>query len=189
VLLLGLGLGVVALAGGIAAYAGDGPAAGDGPLTGGGSYVCNVSHMPRPQVRAAGLAASFANSGSAPLTIERVTLSQPRHLRLLDAVFLRQYANDGLIGLENEWPPDLQGSGLNWSARVPADGAVIAPTKPWQDKGAYREELVLKLRPAGKAATAAGVSISYTEGGVQYQLIPHSSKLAFFVGSNGSCSP
>jgi hypothetical protein len=186
-----LSAAAVCCIGGIAASAGNGPVTSAGPLSGGSTRVCTASHMPRPQVRAFGLAASFANTGSAPLVIERVALYKPRHMRLLDAVFLRQYGNDGLVGMLNEWPPDLRGTGLDWAGRVPADGAVIAPTKPWKDKGAYQEVLLLELWPDGKVATAAGVSIDYIEGGVQYRVVPPASKLAFFVGvgNHGSCSP
>jgi hypothetical protein len=187
--LLGLGLGVIGVIGGLAAWAGDGLAVNDGPLGPVGGQVCTTAHLAHDRIVAFGFGDSFYNSGSAPATIERVALYRPRGIRLLDAVLLRQYANDSGIGMEDGWPPDLQGTGLKWSTRVQADGSVVAPTKPWKDKGAYQEVLLLELWPTAKVGTAAGASITYTESGRQYRLIPTNSKLAFYVGGDGSCSP
>jgi hypothetical protein len=179
--LLGLAVPAIAVAVAIAAFAGAGIPVNTGPLGPVGERVCNVARMPHDQILAFGLGTALFNSGSSPAKIERVTLYQPRHLRLLGAVVLRNHADDSPVGLVNGWPPDLKGTGLNWSARVPAAGATIGP--------ATHENLLLELRPAGPVATAAGVSVTYTEAGQQYRLIPHSSKLAMFVGSHGTCSP
>jgi hypothetical protein len=104
----------------------------------------------------------FGNTGSVPLVITRVTLRDPRHLRLLGSYLVPVIS--GEIGAASGWPPrPSPGAPLprGWKLRQPPGHLRLLPRKA--------AEVVVGItstaRPGG---SAAGVNIYYHSGGTRY---------------------
>jgi hypothetical protein len=120
---------------------GQGGPALDGPLGSGSNpehgSVCVPGRVGVPQTF--GLS-QFTNHGHLPVVLDRVTLQDPHHLRLIGS-----YAVPGavLVGVPGNWPPKYAGIPSAWYHRQPVHGFRLAPRKTFN--------MVL-----GAAATTAG---------------------------------
>lgn len=113
---------------------------------------------------------SFGNNGG-PARIDKVTLVNARHLRIV-AAWVVPVTGDDLLGVFDGFPPDGTGGfpgpppeGVHWAERQRAEGATI-PHMPGQST----INLVLVLKPSGRQGTASTEDVYYQSGGTHYLL-------------------
>jgi hypothetical protein len=98
----------------------------------------------------------FANSSSTPVVIDKVSLADPRGLRML-AAYIVPITGDNLYGLRPGYPP-ARGlpRGVQWSERQTADGAKLG-----HERGHVVSNLVAVLKPTRNPGWARGINIYY----------------------------
>jgi hypothetical protein len=143
------------------------PALNTGPLGDGGQpgALCNPVHS-STQSLTNGFTA-LSNSSKSPVVVDRVVLDDPHHLRLLGADIVPIAGHD-LVGDWAGFPPTGSelSAGVEWTQRVAAAGAHIAP-----DQSNQVVNLVVALKPEGSTGTAKGIDIYYSSGSTQYHLL------------------
>jgi hypothetical protein len=129
---------------------------GAGPLgsAGNGGQQCIPAPLGVP--RAMG-DFTLRNTGTAPVTVNSVTLTDPHGLAQGKPWLTPIISNQPLIGA-NLWPPPAEA----WARRIPADGAVL---RHGEDLN-----LVLEVWRTRNPSGIARVTISYTASGTTYSL-------------------
>jgi hypothetical protein len=137
-----------------------------GPLGGQGSTGINCASVNgRGGVLSYGFI-EFANSSASPVVITKVTLADPRGLRML-AAYVVPITGDTLYGLLQGYPPARHlAAGVQWSERQRADGAVIK-----HSRGQDVTNLVAVLKPTRNPGWARGINIYYHSSGGQRYLL------------------
>jgi hypothetical protein len=140
-----------------------GPAT-DGPLLDQGTPGGECAPAPRGGVLSCGFEV-MANTGDASVTVSKVSLVDPRGLRIVAAYFVPISGND-LYGVRSGFPPAAHlDPGVLWSQRQRASGARI----PHTAAGHYVNLLVV-IKPADSGGTAKSIDVDYTASGQQYRL-------------------
>jgi hypothetical protein len=127
-----------------------------GPLGGQGSTGINCAPVDgRGGVLSYGFI-EFTNSSASPVTITKVSLADPRGLRML-AAYVVPITGDTLYGLLQGYPPAKRlPSGVQWSERQRPNGAVIK-----HSPGYDVINLVAVLKPTRNPGWARGIDIYY----------------------------
>jgi hypothetical protein len=127
-----------------------------GPLGGQGSTGINCGIVyGRGGVLSYGFI-EFANSSTSPVVITKVSLADPRGLRML-AAYVVPITGDDLYGLLPGYPPAKHlSAGVQWSERQRADGATIK-----HSRGQDVVNLVAVLKPTRNPGWARGIKIYY----------------------------
>lgn len=137
-----------------------------GPLGGQGSTGINCAPVDgRGGVLSYGFI-EFANSSASPVVITKVSLADPRGLRML-AAYVVPITGDTLYGLLQGYPPAKHlPSGVQWPERQRADGAIIE-----HSRGQDVTNLVAVLKPTRNPGWARGINIYYHSSGGQRYLL------------------
>jgi hypothetical protein len=139
-----------------------GPAVNSGPLGGSGIRGLNCGWVHPGGVFGYGYE-TFQNSGASPAVIEKVALAAPIRLRVL-AAYAVPVTGTTIYGLQMGEPPQDMPPGEHWPQRRRASGAVIP-----HSVGHDATNLILVLKPVGKAGSAMGVDVYYRVSDQQYQ--------------------
>ena len=137
-----------------------------GPLGGQGSTGINCAPVNgRGGVVSYGTI-EFANSSASPVFITKVSLADPRGLRML-AAYVVPVTGDSISGFVQGYPSAKRmPSGELWSERQRADGATIE-----HSRGQDVTNLIAVLKPARNPGWARGINIYYhSSNGQQYLL-------------------
>lgn len=150
-----------------------------GPLGGVGSTGINCAPvLGRGGVLSYGSIA-FSNASTSPVHIDKVSLAEPRGLRML-AAYVVPITGTLLYGLLQGYPPEKRlPPGIQWSERQPADGATI---KHSRSQDSYN--LIAVLKPTRNPGWARGINIYYHSSDGQRYLLRKG--LQVLVGIN-SC--
>lgn len=107
----------------------------------------------------------MTNTGEAAVTVSKVSLVDPRGLRIVAAYFVPISGND-LYGVRSGFPPAAHlDPGVLWSQRQRASGARI----PHTPAGHYINLLAV-IKPADSGGTAKSLEVDYTASGQQYRV-------------------
>jgi hypothetical protein len=154
----------------------------DGPLGAGGDggRLC----MPDPtSVAMTDSLTAFTNPGSLPLTIDRVWLRNPKHLRIVDASIVLVGTRGMPEGFAYPPPAHLIPAGVDWAGRKSPNGAIIRPKNSNPADATYN--IVLALQPdKGMTGTADGVNVAYHDSNGSY-VMP--GKVAREVTTKATC--
>lgn len=148
-----------------------------GPLGGQGSTGINCA----PTIGWDGVVSygtiEFANASALPVAITKVTLADPRGLRML-ATYVVPVTGDTISGFVQGYPSgNKMPSGEQWSKRQRADGATIK-----HSRGQDVINLIAVLKPTRNPGWARGINIYYHSSGGQRYLLRQG--LQILVGIN-----
>jgi len=118
----------------------------------------------------------FANTSASPVVITKVTLADPRGLRML-AAYVVPITGDTLYGLRPGYP-SARGmpSGEQWAQRQRADGATVK-----HSRGQDVINLVAVLKPTRNPGWARGINIYYHSSGGQRYLLRQGVQILVFI--------
>jgi hypothetical protein len=135
-----------------------------GPLGGQGSTGINCAPVGgRDRVLGYGYI-EFANTSASPVVIDKVSLADPRGLRML-AAWVVPITGETIYGLQPGSPPQHLVAGIQWSERQRADGVTIK-----HSRGHDVTNLIAVLKPTRKLGWARGINIFYRSGSQRYLL-------------------
>ncbi len=148
---------------------------GTGPLRADGRTGGSVSACARPGQPAAFGTAAFRNDGSSAVRLDRVSLRDPKNLRLV-GVYAVPGQNSG-VGAMLGWPPRFFSSPPQaWNQRKPVPGYRLPPGK-WVT-------FVVGIAASGKpGGHSSGTLIDYRAASGSYLATDH----AALVVNTGSC--
>jgi hypothetical protein len=136
----------------------------DGPLVDKGTPGGECAPAPRGGVLSYGFEV-MTNTSEAGVTVSKVSLADPRGLRIVAAYFV-PITGHVLYGVRSGFPPAARlDPGVLWSQRQRASGARI----PHTAAGHYVNLLVV-IKPADSGGTAKAIDVDYTASGHQYRL-------------------
>jgi hypothetical protein len=146
-----------------------------GPLGGQGSSGISCASTNGPGgVVSYGI--EFANSSASPVVIDKVSLADPRALRML-AAYVVPVTGDSIIGIVQGHPPGkLMPSDEHWSQRQRADGARIK-----HSRGQDVINLIAVLKPTRNPGWARGINIYYHSSGGQRYLLRQGLQILVFI--------
>jgi hypothetical protein len=149
-----------------------------GPLGGQGSTGINCAPTNGQDGVVSYGTIEFANASASPVFITKVSLVDPRGLRML-AVYVVPVTGDTLSGFVQGYPSSKKmPSGEQWSGRQRADGAIIN-----HSRGQDVTNLIAVLKPTRNPGWARGINIYYHSSGGQRYLLRQG--LQILVGING----
>jgi len=148
-----------------------------GPLGGQGSTGINCAPVNgRGGVVSYGTI-EFANSSASPVVITKVSLADPRGLRML-AAYVVPVTGDTISGFVQGYPSaKTMPPGEQWALRQRADGAAIK-----HSRGHDVTNLIAVLKPTRNPGWARGINIYYHSSGGQRYLLRQG--LQILVGVN-----
>ncbi|MEV7390962.1 hypothetical protein [Streptomyces sp. NPDC091215] len=111
------------------------------------------------------------NYGHKDVVVDKVSLLEPKALRLVDAVVLP--TRNTFVGYSSHYPPRkpaLDGLESAWDHRRPAVGMTIAPQPDSTSDTARTHNLVVAVRVTGRTKVGmAAVIVDYHVGGTKYR--------------------